>query len=226
MSLQEQVKNAENPKVALEAVARFLDTLNTKIDQTLKYTHPAAPPNVWGQWEVDHADELAVVEVDRLKQQLSETTDPDEKRALIAQIELASDTGTVHDEPERLPEGNRVTVTDDGSGNVVVDLPAPSARQEETREIFAEQVLKPHYGWSEDQVETFRRGGPLLLYYSDREMLTELPTLWLREFVNDIQENSPQEAHEFARDMLKESAPDTQDLTIENLTRDLENLNG
>jgi hypothetical protein len=105
-----------------------------------------------------------------------------------------------------------------------VSLAAPNDDQLEKRELFADQVLKVHYGWDDEQCESFLRGGPLLIYYANRELLTELPTLWIRQFIEDIEVNSPQEAHEFARDLLKEANPDMQELTIENLKRDLENL--
>jgi hypothetical protein len=224
MTVQTQVQNAANPQEALLVIARALDVITTKLDKI----DTSPKDDSWGEWtppDEDNFDESRKADrIAQLRAKLEVEKDPEEIQAIASELKLLSDKGKVHGETDNLPKGDRVQIVEeDGALNVII--PPPNEEQLEKRELFADEVLAVHYGWEEEHLDAFKRGGPLLLYYNEREMVRTLPPLWIRQFIEDVEVNSPEEAHEMARDLLKDvEADNMQDLTVENLKRDIENL--
>lgn len=200
MSLQEQVKNAGNPQEALQAIARYLDVLDTKINKVLE--QPAEQG--WGEWEAptEATPEDPLPEyVMQLREQIKEA-DGEDRAALEAQLKLLTDKG-YGIEPEKLEEGVRPVVEQDEHGNTVVDFPAPDEQQLAMRKRFVEDVLLKDPA-REHLAEPFLKGGPLYLYLGDRDFVAnEMPPQFRSLFVQDVERNSPQDAREMARDILK-----------------------
>lgn len=218
MSLQEQVKNAENPKVALEAIARYLDHLNTKIDQVLDQPNDDS----WGEGWNDHERHVEVnndfakeTEIKELEEALSKESNPEERAVLEARLRLAKDDGQAVAAAVGVEEGER-TKMQVGDTETIVEVFTPNESQLEMREAMADKLREADV-LDEEIIESFIKGGPLLLYYTDREFIMSLPYGWRRAFVEDVEVNSPQEAAEMARDILKVEDPEANmDQAIDN----------
>lgn len=97
-------------------------------------------------------------------------------------------------------------------GETTVDIPPTSPEKQAARRMFADQQLglteylkDPSQDWN----EVYAKGGPQWLYIGNRELVMSLPFSTRRAMVADLEEDSPQQAHEMARDILKEAADAT-----------------
>lgn len=104
-------------------------------------------------------------------------------------------------EPTRV-DGERARLETDADGNVVVDLPPVTEEKRQERREFAERI-----GLEGELVEAYAKAGPLWLYYGNRQHVMGLPEEWRREMVVDVMEQSPAEAQEMGRDVLKDASP-------------------
>jgi len=213
MSTFDRVKAADSPQQGMLALARAIDALDVKLS---KLIDQEPTTDEWGKWEApdepDASDELRAVLA-----ALETETDPEERDALEARRRLLTDDGS--NQELGLAEGKRAVVESDEDG-AAVSLPTPSKRQVERRMLFTEKVLKEtHPEYYEAYRESFLRGGPRILYYGDRDFVMQLPDEWRRVFVEDVEEDSPAEAHEIARDILKDMTAGDPDLSIERLQR-------
>lgn len=216
MSAVEVVKAAKNPTEALFALAKYIDEQAT-----------VSADDHWGAWETDVspaetaglADPSNETAIKNLQSKLAEETDPEEIRALEAQLRILRDTG--ENIETDLADNERSIVGPDG----VVDLPPATPKQLAARDMIIEQTdMEEQYG--SEIVSSFRKGGPLLMYYTDREWVMQLPDAIKPIMVADIEVNSPAEAHEIGRDILKDrSADGNEELTIDRIARDLDNDN-
>lgn len=77
--------------------------------------------------------------------------------------------------------------------------------------MFEEQQLHliDYLGDTEDWTEVYAKGGPMWLYIGNPELVKSLPDSTRRALVADLEEDSPQQAREMARDILKEPADAT-----------------
>lgn len=201
MSVQEQVKQADNPQHALLVIARALDVIITRLDDAVT---EAPAQDGWGSWsapsdpEPEQEDNSAAIKA--LREALAEESDADERRALEAKLRLLLDSG--QSVALGMEESPRAEIKMDGEKSVV-ELPLPTEEQLEMREAFLDTVAPndPDY-WGEELIDAYKRGGPLLIYYSDREYVMGLPPELRKRMVEDVEISSPAEAHEMGRDVL------------------------
>jgi hypothetical protein len=101
----------------------------------------------------------------------------------------------------------QITATEDDTDVVI---PAPSDEKKERRRQFERQNLKlsEFLGDSEDWSEAYAKGGPMWLYLGNRELVMSMPDGVRTALVQDVIEDSPQDAHEMGRDILKQPCED------------------
>lgn len=110
---------------------------------------------------------------------------------------------------QRLPQPVQITEQD---GETEVVIPPPSTEKMAKRMLFEQQALHlSEYLHDDDQdwTEVYAKGGPMWLYIGNPELVKSLPDGTRRALVSDLEEDSPQQAREMARDILKEPADAT-----------------
>lgn len=218
MSTAERVLAAENPKAALLVLAETIDALEARLDE------PPADP--WSKWD-DHdthvkaqQDFAQLAEVERdltiLKGALATENNAEERKILEAKVRLKEDE--LKGRPDYVDADKKRTKITTGDGEAIVDLPPPTEEQAKQRAGFATRFLKLQEEFGPEYVEAYVKGGPLWLYYGNRDFVNGLSASTKRAMVNDVQEHSPAEAHEMARDILKDlSSGDGAEVTIERM---------
>jgi hypothetical protein len=77
---------------------------------------------------------------------------------------------------------------------------------------------------NEEAAIAYGIGGPMWLYLPQRETIMGLPEHVRQMMVEDVERDSPAQAQELGRDILKSFEPNTQDVTVESfanqMTRD------
>lgn len=211
MSTVDKVKAARSPAEALLAIAEALDEL---LEQRSEF------PSAWSMpWSIEtKSEEPKVKEADEYR--LTPTLTPDkaqqiadlaaaiaaapneqERAALQAELKLLLDTGGA---PEPVDEGRRAQLTVE-EDSTTVDLPAVSPAKFVQRLKFAKDTLRLNemLPEGEDWESAYAKGGPLWLYYGNRDYVMGLSIDVRREMVRDVLEESPTEAAEMSRDVLK-----------------------
>lgn len=217
--LSEEILREESPSAALALTARIIDQLADRID-ALEKGGSKPVQQEWDTWDEPAKEEEWLpnpddeVELAALKEALQGNGNADESRVLRARIELCEDR--LKPPLDRADNTGNATVAHyDEAGNAIIDLPKPTTTQLDYRaKLLPRLGLKEQYG---DDIgskteDSFLRGGPLLLYYSDREFVNALPSDVKQYLVADVEESSPREAHEMARDILKVSTDQANDL--------------
>lgn len=213
MTLRELVLSKKNAKAAIGILADNLERI--KLDQAALARELELKGADW-DWandepgeDDDHPDNDKVpiqLALEAAREELSTATDPDDQRALAARVELLEDEfkgGTVPP-PE---EGQRTNQIVSAEGDVIVEVPQVSAEKEHQRLLFADEMLKLGEAYplqGDEFIASYGQAGPLLLYYTDRDFVMQQPDGIKRQMVEDVLETAPQEAHEFARDILKD----------------------
>lgn len=92
-----------------------------------------------------------------------------------------------------------------------VDIPPPTEERMAYRRLFENQQLHlaDHLGNAEDWTEVYAKGGPQWLYIGNPELVKGLPYGTRQALVTDLEQDSPQQAKEMARDILKAPADAT-----------------
>lgn len=117
---------------------------------------------------------------------------PEEQAAVeAARARLANETGGTPEQPD---PGTRVEA--DGK---VVDLPPVDQERAVKRHNLARTLNLEADGIDPN---AYVKGGPLWLYYGNREYVMGLPEAVHRQMIEDVQQDSVQEAQEMARDLL------------------------
>jgi len=213
MSTFDRVKNSKSPQDALAAIAHGIDHICARLDKL-----EGKDNDGWGEWEgsdaaADAEDESERVErleaanrrIRAIKDKL-EGADDDDRRALEADLRLAQDElrelGAIEAGPP--PTASVVEVVD---GEVVVNLPIPDEKRKRLRRELAEYIQL------EDSIEGisnehYVEGGPLWLYYGNREYVVSLPTAVHQRMVADVFEDDPIEAAQMSADLLKHTEPE------------------
>jgi len=218
----ESILSQKSPADALNVVAALLDSFDARLT-ILEGRDTSDPWGTWdgatdeqsddqvAEWKPDPADEAELVD---LEGQLHGNADADESRVLRAKIELCRDR--LRPPVEMVDNSGEATETHfDDDGNAIVDLPKPTPDQIDFRgELVGRLGLQDHYGpeLGAQAEESFIRGGPLLLYLSDREFVRSLPDDVRINMIYDVEKSSPREAHEMARDLLKATTDAANDL--------------
>jgi len=179
MSTETQVRQAPSAQEALLVIARALDRIEALVEWSQWSTTPLGP----------HPDE-----VDPLQ------------RAVFAGPDAAV--------PERSDEwlalaqelaGKRTAVIESSDGVTDVVIPATSLEKQERRRKFEMQALhlSEFLGEDQDWQGAYARGGPRWLYYGNRDLVMSFPDATKQAMIVDIIEDSPEEAAEIGRDLLK-----------------------
>lgn len=91
-------------------------------------------------------------------------------------------------------------------GDDVIVKPVSFEREDARHDFAASNRLSEFYGPSlseEDFIIAYRKGGPRWLYYTNRECVMQMPYELRRALVADVLLDSPSEADEIGRDILK-----------------------
>ena len=211
---------AASPSEAVGVIAEILDEL---AEQSAS---PPAEVDGWASWGKDAPtaertaeewtpDPKDEAELSQLEEELHGNADAEESRVLRAKIELCRDR--LQPPPELHDNSGAATETHfDDDGTAIVELPKPTPEQiDERAQIVGRLGLIDQYGEEVRSAaeDSFVRGGPLLLYLSDREYVNSLPYDVKIALVEDVEKSSPREAQEMARDILKANTDDANDLT-------------
>lgn len=108
--------------------------------------------------------------------------------------------------PEETERRTRILTSGKEGDPSEVVVPAVSAEKMERRRLFARQALslEAHLGSGEDWTEAYAKGGPMWLYTGNRDLVMSYPESIRRALIEDVIEDSPQDAHEMGRDILKQ----------------------
>lgn len=230
--ISNNVRAAKNPTEALTVIAHALDEFDSRLlnleranvngwDEWSDETPPLTED--WGEPQPWTPDPTDVEEVSRIEEALPGCEDADESKALRAQLELAKDK--LKPPIEMIDtEGQHTEIAADESGDATVNVPTVNPGKEAMRKEFATEVLKltEVYGDKGEQyIESYAKAGPLLLYYADRDFILGLTDDIKRAMVSDVEEQSPKEAHEMARDILKDLDAGGPEITVENIVRSM-----
>ena len=215
MSTFDRVKGASNAQEAMLALAHALDVIQGELKDS-KESRPSsdgwdttwsAPDPQEDDWQPDPS---VLRRLDELEAELAEASREDrvalesEQRLLKEQLKPP----VVHDEGV----GTRAKVAE-RDGETVVELPPVSDLKRKGREQFAADTLQFDVALGTDDEQTaeliraYGKGGPLWLYYGNRDMVMGLNEDAKRIMVADVLEDSPQEANEMGRDILKDMDP-------------------
>jgi hypothetical protein len=221
MSYEKAVAASKNSREATLLLAAGIDAILAKLDK------PAGEYQ-WDEW-TDHDAHVEAhrdfalttqvqaapvsVQIDAIHEQLKAATDEDTVRALQAKLRLIQDTGAV---PDNVLPGEFVGIDEHG----VVHLPTADPARQADRRSWAMQIkLGSSFLKMDDAeaAEAFAKGGPLWLYYGNREAIMQMPPEWKRMLVLDVQEDSVHEAHAMGRDVLKDLEAQGPAVTMEAL---------
>lgn len=217
----EAILSQKSPADALNVLAAWADGVEARL-QSLEAADSSDGWATWGkddgdsepasqEWSPDPADEAALAQY---QEELQGCEDDLESKVLRAKIELTKDK---LQPPVKLYDNTGYTSEThyDEEGAAIVDLPVPTPEQVDFRaELISRMGLRDQYGEELGEVaeDSFVRGGPLLLYLSDRDYVNSLPDDLKRLLVQDVEASSPKEAHQMARDILKENTDESNDL--------------
>lgn len=187
--------------------------LGEAIDKLLEQDAPGITTSEWEAWQAQPTSALPApapksdAEIEALRAELELTTGED-RLALEARLRLLEDDGTVPANP--VPEGRRI-ITTANDNEITVDLPEADPARQHARYDFAFNyalggMLDPPLGDTE-AADAYAKGGPMWLYLYDRDAVMSMPVDWRRQFVQDVEFDSPAQAHELARDILKSEDP-------------------
>lgn len=218
----EAILSQKSPTDALNVVAAVLDELSGRVAALEQgstegwgtwepHEQVSDPEDQQAEWTVDPADEAAIAQY---QEELQGCDDDLESKVLRAKIELTRDKlqppTELHDN-----SGSATETHYDEAGAAIVDLPKPTPEQIDFRgELVSRLGLRDQYGdeLGEKAEDSFVRGGPLLLYLSDREFVNGMADDIKRLLVSDVELSSPREAHEMSRDILKANTDQANDL--------------
>ncbi len=171
--------------VKLGEGARMIDPLDQEIDLPLPQPSQSLSAPLKGAQGIGNGEDV------------DDDLSPEELAAVAAaRARLANDKGT--SVPATVvPEGQRSRVAGD-----TVELPPVSDEQREQRRLLAQAInLGDDFG--QEGVEAYVKGGPLWLYYGNREYVLGLSRNVWTAMVEDVMQTSPQEATEMGRDLFK-----------------------
>lgn len=194
--------------------------------------HPlvTVTPSAWGEWETsptlrtpaihttDPSSELAAARkadaIAELEAQIAVTVDGEDQRALEAKLRLLKDDGKPI-EPA-VEEGIRLTTDGD-----LVGLPAADEKRKAARRFWALSHSLHTYQSTgnalteHEMADAFAKGGPMWLYLYDRDGVMRMADTARRDLIADLEHDSPAEAQQVARDILKDlTAEGARDTTL------------
>lgn len=231
MTTADKVRAATSPQEAMLAVAEAMDELLARADVLLARETVPQPTSTWGSWINTSANNqhppavlaMPVVdrsaEIKRLRDDLLIASGED-ATALEAKLRLLLDDG------QALLDTNPFSGARIGIDGELVDFPPVSATRKGRRGNWAASrglerfLAQGNELIAEEMVDAYIAGGPMWLYLYDRDAVMQLPAEWRKDMVGDVECDSPAQAQELARDILKDSSPDgAQEPTLDALAK-------
>lgn len=236
MSIEHDIAAAQNQRDALIILGRALDRIEEKLDtQALEadLTATMGQADPWNEWtptreeildaqamDLEPSEMHGIRPVDRaqriqfLEGQLATATDPEDVRALEAKLRLAKDDGKALD--LSVSAGARADITSDGTTGEVV-VPPVSEERKDARAMWAYGIKLWEYIPMEATAacEAFAKGGPMWLYLANRDAVMQMPYDARQWLVADIELDSPAEAQEVGRDILKSTQSVDKAITVQ-----------
>jgi hypothetical protein len=131
-----------------------------------------------------------------------------------AQSQAVDEWGAWPDDDKQDPVTVRrraMEIEQTGEDTAEVRLRAPSEEKKQQRRLFEQQTLKlkEALGDGEDWTEAYAAGGPLWLYIGNRDLVMSYPEPARAAMVQDVLEDSPADAAEMGRDVLKAGFDET-----------------
>lgn len=101
-----------------------------------------------------------------------------------------------------------------------VELPSVSLERYHARWSFAKSTLKldEALGDGEDWFDAYATGGPMWLYLGNRDLVMSYPVETRRAMIEDVELDSPQDAADMARDILKVPTQDVPKVTLNDVS--------
>lgn len=241
MSCLSEVQAAGSAPAALKVIAVHIDKVLSLLE--LSATSPKRIDEWTGEWsqpkpewdnhaahikaateytasQMDHTNGR-VGEVDELRNRLLTADDPGDRQAITAQIRILTDTGRPGPSDD-LAAGNRARRTEIADGEDVELVPVSVERQiariQWAHSVELHQYLEPtgdmETEWTAEMAATaFAKGGPMWLYLGNRKAVMMLPNIARAWLVAEVEHDSPKDAHELSRDILKSDESADQDIT-------------
>jgi hypothetical protein len=214
VSLVDDIKNCPTPRDAIFLIAAAVDELRAKVEDLPN-------PDPWGSnWDavpeeftVAQADvdefrkseaerkEAIHAEIRQVEDKLNSAPDEEEHKALSAKLTLLRDQ--LRDEQYIDPTVEpKASVVERVGNEIVVNLPPADDEKKAKRRKFAEaiQLEESIEGIGPDD---YAKGGPLWLYYGNRDFVKTLPSTAHQVMIADVFDDDPEEARIMSADLLK-----------------------
>lgn len=202
MSIEQAVRQAKSPQEALVVIARALDQLAKQLE-----SRPT--DDGWGgEWFTDPEGKVL--------DDLDDLDPEDRAKVMEARARLAQDKPGQY--AEHAMEAGKQVASKVSSDEITVELPPVDEERAEQRRKFATEVAKlsQHYKDLDQQaVEAYVKGGPMWLYLTDRDFVMQMPVQWKRFMVQDVNKDSPKDAYDLGRDILKDTTAQGPESTVE-----------
>jgi hypothetical protein len=231
----ERLKQATSVKSALLILAQCIDELDSRPTEPL-FDEPIAwdtdtdtgtlvyqsDAKTGGGVVVQHQRHATDEQIAALREEINNTTDPDDLQALQAKLTLMLDDGGIGYIPQ---EDAAPSVLHYEGDRVVIDLPPASEERKHQREALARRMdLGANLNMDEEEaVRAYKLGGPLWLYYAGadgQKFIYTLPREWRLAMIEDVMQDAPREAHEMSRDILRyddSEGHSTLEISLDNL---------
>jgi hypothetical protein len=227
----ERLKQAKDVKSALLILAQCIDELDATpseplFDDLLDFGSVEGPTQgplePKGGFVVQHQRHATDEQIAALREEINNTTDPDDLQALQAKLTLMLDDGGIGYIPQ---EDAAPSVVHYEGDRVVIDLPPASEERKHQREALARRMdLGANLNMDEEEaVRAYKLGGPLWLYYAGadgQKFIYTLPREWRLAMIEDVMQDAPREAHEMSRDILRyddSEGHSTLEISLDNL---------
>jgi hypothetical protein len=171
--------------------------------------------------------------IDDLRTQMTPLSDWEKPLNWDASIDAADVTWTTPTKPATHAVTEQgIVPLDDGRSQIVngevVVKPVSKERRLERMNFATDSRLHEFYGPGlsfADFMDAYVKGGPRWLVYTNRDAVMQMPESYRRELVADVTLDSPEEAAEISRDILKYDESVPQDAQIEGV-RQMKKVHG
>ncbi len=227
MNTKALVQRARNQQEALLRIAEALDRIEAHFD-----SRPELASDDWAKWQplgdtpphgpfplavgpvldADYSTGSNEALIAALQVELNEATDPEARLALEARLRLLNDKGASIPAVKRGVEVRSLA----SDTTILVDIPPASFEKRAERLAFAcdhylHRFLSTKTLTEDEFAGAYSKGGPMWLYLGDREAIMAMPISYRHTMIADIEEDSPIQAQEVARDILKDGEPGTKE---------------
>lgn len=218
MSVEDDIRGASSPGEALLILARAIDALGTAPAASDPWHIPTDEPTPEAIAEEAAWDESAArAEYNRQLKLLGDPpNDAEDLASWTARRSLLADLLKAPTPNVGVADSHVVTVPL-GRDKFEVRVPEASAQVRTIRHQFAGAIGLDQPNWwtdadnaieTKDAINAYVKGGPLWLHAYDRKFVMQLPVSARQHMVQDVESFSPDDAHNLARDILKDETAD------------------